>query len=330
MPFVSAQNTFTEIVAYALGVNTQNSYLLLAFAVFVIILALLFKLSNKIFTESKNLSFIVALVIALVAVNFMPDDLYTYLAQYMVFLVVIAVILSPWVLVDYFGNIPRKWRHFILIIIYIIGIVLIKKLRNYATIDNLLSTEFPFLIFGDVSFGTLAYLALILAILISLYNLFKTSPSDLDAELERQRKQAETKQRSEDAKRLAAERKRLGKSPKEIEEAKEDSGEKYDREYARNKMILARKIGINNLTNRLESLQKELESGVENAKILHSDATRKDWNKPILDNGTGKYVENKKGREAYKEWYRQFNRNTNIQKEIREIKDRIDHLKKQI
>ena len=138
VPFVNAQNTLTEILSYALGVNTESSFLVLAFGMFVIMTAVINKLANKFFTESRNLALIVSIAISLIAINFMPQDLYTFFAKYVVLIVVLAVILAPWILVDWFGRIPRRARHFVLLVIYAVGFAIIWKLSQYPSFSSIL------------------------------------------------------------------------------------------------------------------------------------------------------------------------------------------------
>jgi len=82
------------------------------------------------------------------------------------------------------------------------------------------------------------------------------------------------------------------------------------------KLDLARKIGIRNLTREYEKLKKEYENGLEEAKDLHQKSTKLGWNKT------------KEGNRYYKAWYRQYNRNIQIEKRTKEILERINHLRK--
>lgn len=96
---------------------------------------------------------------------------------------------------------------------------------------------------------------------------------------------------------------------------------------------LARLIGIKNLQKQLADLyasasqyQNEFDEGVKEATKLHGEAAKLGWTKT------------KKGREAYRKWYRQYNRNgeleqniiPKIRKQIQEVTNKIQHLQDRI
>ena len=198
VPFVNAQNTLTEILSYALGVNTESSFLVLAFGMFVIMTAVINKLANKFFTESRNLALIVSIAISLIAINFMPQDLYTFFAKYVVLIVVLAVILAPWILVDWFGRIPRRARHFVLLVIYAVGFAIIWKLSQYPSFSSILESEFPFFIFDSISFKQVSYLALGIASAVSIWNM-KNTTNELQERERLAQTRAETRERMANA-----------------------------------------------------------------------------------------------------------------------------------
>jgi len=100
------------------------------------------------------------------------------------------------------------------------------------------------------------------------------------------------------------------------------------------KMNLARKIGVRNLYNEYSKLEEEYNKGIENAKKLHAEATRLGWNtqfKPRKGESPEQTrARESSGREAYKTWYRQYQRLEAIRNNMAEIQKRIEYLKKQI
>ncbi len=82
----------------------------------------------------------------------------------------------------------------------------------------------------------------------------------------------------------------------------------------KNRFALARKLGIDKLTNQYYDLYRQLQSGIQKAEAMHVQATKLGWTKT------------KEGREAYKAWYRQYSNNLQIDKQLKELDSRIKHL----
>ncbi|MBR9702090.1 hypothetical protein GOV13_04155 [Candidatus Pacearchaeota archaeon] len=101
------------------------------------------------------------------------------------------------------------------------------------------------------------------------------------------------------------------------------------------KLSLARKIGIRNLNKKLDIKSKEYAEGLEIAKNIHKKATRLGWSKAGISPRKGEDPSEHKKRarkasDTYKSWYRQYSKNVRLQKEIQNIKQKIEHLKKRI
>ncbi len=86
----------------------------------------------------------------------------------------------------------------------------------------------------------------------------------------------------------------------------------------RDKINLARRLGIKKLTEEYQKMLREYNEGLKKATQYHKDASRLGWTKT------------KDGKEAYKRWYRQYSRNIQLQKEAKRTYDRIQHLQKQL
>lgn len=132
------------------------------------------------------------------------------------------------------------------------------------------------------------------------------------------------------AKKKRETKKDLKKIQKEIKQENSKPREFKD------KHRLARLLGIKNLENELLNLQtqfekfkKQLDEGYERAKKLHIESTKKSH---------GKWTGSKEGRETYKAWHKQYQKNLEIEKRIlpdilrriKQIENRIEHLKNKI
>lgn len=133
----------------------------------------------------------------------------------------------------------------------------------------------------------------------------------------------------------------------EIKEIKRDLRKNPENRGA-DKTRLARLYGIKNLEIKMDSHIKELNSGYLLAEDLHKRATKLGWNSAGMKRKSHEEIKAedntktrrkkerlfqrrvKDAREAYKKWYRQHQKNLRLQKEITEIKNRIDYLKNKI
>ncbi len=117
---------------------------------------------------------------------------------------------------------------------------------------------------------------------------------------------------------------------------KQEEDDKEDKSGGDNKNNLARKLGIKKLQKEYLDLTKEYEKGLITAKELHKKATKLGWTSASRkgprqgESDSAFNTRTKQANETYKEWYRQYNRNIQIQKQSKELKDRIEHLQKRI
>ena len=93
---------------------------------------------------------------------------------------------------------------------------------------------------------------------------------------------------------------------------------RYDSSKERNRINIARKVGIQNLIKQRKKIEGEYKKGVKKAGELHSKATRLGWTKT------------KEGNAAYKEWYRYYSRVGEIPKQVKQIDNRINELKRKL
>lgn len=134
----------------------------------------------------------------------------------------------------------------------------------------------------------------------------------------------------------------------EIQELKKDQRRNPENKNA-DRTRLTRLYGIKNLETKMDQLIKELNNGYNIAENLHKKASRLGWTsagrmkrkpneeiKPNDDQKTRRRKEklfkrrSKYANEAYKKWYRQYQKNIIIEKQIAEIEKRINYLKNKI
>ena len=210
-PCVNAQNTVTELFSNIFGVPIDASFLILLTCLFLILFYTLQKGTQKVFGHT-TLSNIIAFLICLVALLFMPDSLLTFLAEYTVFIIAIAFIVTPLLLINIIGIRSSRAKHFILILIYIGAMGVISKLSSTDTFEGFFELEFPF-IFGDITIKSLAYLALTIATLVSLVIIIKeykkSSYESNIKRLEERRLIVQTAKDEKERKKFIAETKKL-------------------------------------------------------------------------------------------------------------------------
>lgn len=86
----------------------------------------------------------------------------------------------------------------------------------------------------------------------------------------------------------------------------------------RDKIDLARRLGIKKLTEEYQKMLKEYEEGLKKAEYYYKESSRLGWTKT------------KEGKKAYKAWYRQYQRNIGLQKQAKITYERIEHLRKRL
>lgn len=176
----------------------------------------------------------------------------------------------------------------------------------------------------------------------------KTRQKELENQNERQqREQAEREREQEKRNKEAAERqaanekleteraqrekKQADQRAQEEEQRRQEAEERTRQEKERSlrKFILARKIGIRNLNEAISKANNEMQKGYKIAANLHHEATRLGWTKAGFKPGISK-EQVKAAREAYRTWYRQYSRNIQLEKYIKECEARIQHLQNEI
>lgn len=319
LPSVKAQYYYSldyelsNIVALLVGGDTPE-IIWTRFLIWIILFAVLFnKATLKFFgAASKKIAFIVALAISILGVRFMPENLMNALTQYMGILLVAVVIAGIYWIVFWIRN--KLLRHIIFTILCVITIFLVTPLSEIEPFDQILGIEvWSITLKGWILFVLLA------AAVISLFTMGRDRVDILDEKLRR----AEIEQRDADAKRMKWELKQAKKdrSIATAEYIGGGIGRALGKLYGRHKVGKEREKSkktqeeLRYLNGRLRELRSDLSSGYSEADKLHGQATRLGWNKT------------ERGRPAYKAWYRQYSRNTHIQKQIKEIEDRIEQIR---
>jgi len=158
---------------------------------------------------------------------------------------------------------------------------------------------------------------------------------DWKREYERQREEAARQRREAEKHRNQSEEQR--KKAEEEAIKRQEAEQKGQREEQRRQegFDRARKEGIRNLMKERAEAQEKLRQGYERAAQLHAAATRLGWTKAGAKPRQGESPEAHKARaeqasEAYKAWYRQYSQNIQLDKHIKEIDNRIEHLNKQL
>jgi len=162
---VNAETRVTELLNDILGINVEASFLVLLIGLFFILFFILQKGAQGIFgsTTTANL---VAFIISLIAIIFMPEELFTFLANWAVIIVAIAFVIAPITLIGLFNIKNKKARHLVLIIMYIFMIWSLSKLYAFGDFDIIFDMELPFL-FGETTLLNIAYWVLGIAIAVS-------------------------------------------------------------------------------------------------------------------------------------------------------------------
>jgi len=160
-----------------------------------------------------------------------------------------------------------------------------------------------------------------------------------EKDMKRQQKEAKRQQKerikAEGRERKEQQRARDGQLRQDIQRENDQKQELERQEDRENKFALARKIGIDKLEKEFQRLSEEHQEGIQNAGELHSTATRLGWTKAGIKPRAGENEKEHKRRakeasDAYKKWYRQYSRNIQIEKKIKEIQERISHLQERL
>lgn len=326
VPIVNAQYYYsleyelTNLLSLFVG-GGSPSEIFTKFLIFIVLFAVLFnKVSIKFFGENnKSIAAIVALIVAILGMRFMPLPILEFLLVNFGVFTVFALLLGIWWLTYWFKS--KVARHIIFTILCIITIYVVSALSEIEPFRSILETE----LWGYELKGIILF-ALVASALISLFTMGRSRGERLEEE----HTKTETEKWKEERKFLKEQRKNLksSKREKELEEALEREREKANllkegkkeesAEKIRSNFSLLRRIGIRNLENKLTSLRDELGKGRGAAASLHKESTKAGWTKT------------KEGKEFYKAWYRQYSRNINIEKEIKEVENRIKHLRSKL
>jgi len=145
-------------------------------------------------------------------------------------------------------------------------------------------------------------------------------------EEERIRKEKEEWRWQEEQKKAQRKQEKADRERQQEEQRQRNNAQRQQRQAndEQRKNDLARKIGIKNLERTKDQLQRDLRQGYSNAKNLHVQ-----MNKELrgLKKGDPNY---QASRPAYRAWYRQYNWNIEAEKRLKEIEDRIKHLRNQL
>lgn len=188
LPYVKAdvETMVLDTLSLLFGTGYETNFMILKFGVFAILFAILFKSAEKLFLHNKAVSTIVALIISVVAVRFMPEEAVSFLGPAYALLGIILLAVGIWLSINsYFPMGHNRFYAFIHAALYSsITWFLIVKLPEFASQmqnDTIANLMLVLSMWGRWVF--------ILLTIIALYFLFR--PRLLPEERERLRRERE-------------------------------------------------------------------------------------------------------------------------------------------
>lgn len=308
IPLVSAQyEGVYGIFSFLFGTG-EGAFMFLKAGVWIILFAIIFGASTKIFSGSKGIATIFSIVFSLIAIRFIPDEYIYYIGSaYGVFGIVVLILAiiggTLLILNSYFPIKEHKAFGVVWALFYFFIAWVFEQLKNIDVsnvpidgIDELIELISPW---GK-------YVSIVLG-LACLYKAFsgrgkyakKISTGDERRERDREKEELERerKQHKKELDRMAKQGKKDVKAAR-LEQVNRDKAIQNRHRRSR-------------LGNELDKLRSEKNNHANKAGNLHTKATRAGWRKTS------------KGRRLYEAWYREYSKVISLEKEIEKLEKNL-------
>jgi len=309
IPIVSAQyEGVYSMFSFLFGTGESGAFMFLKAGVWIILFAIIFGASTKIFSGSKGIATIFSIVFSLIAIRFIPDEYIYYIGSaYGVFgiiLLILAIIGGTLLILNsYFPIKEHKAFGIVWALFYFFVAWVFEQLKNIDT-SNIAISGIDELIELISPWGK--YMSIVLG-LACLYKTFSgrrkyartidTGDEKKERNREKEELERERRQHKEELDKMA----KQGK--KDIKSAKLEQAIRYKARINRERR--------SKWENKLNKLRSEKNNCADKAGNLHTRATRAGWrNTPA-------------GKRLYKEWYREYSKVISLEKEIEELEKKL-------
>jgi len=307
IPMVSAQwdGVYRMFSFFFEGAEGEGLILFLKAGVWIILFAIIFGASTKIFSENKGAATIFSIVFSLIAIRFIPDEYIYYIGSAygvlgIVLLVLFIIGATLYILNKYFPIKEHKFFGVVWALFYFFMAWVFHQLTDIITgiyqIDELLPVIGPW---GKWVCIVLGIICLFRALSGRGKYARKISTGDERKERDREKEELERERRQhqEELDKMTEQGKKDIKSAK-LEQTIRD----------RARINRARR---SRLENELNKLRSEKNNHVNKASDLHTRATRAGW------------TNTEKGRRLYKVWYREYSKVISLEKEIEKLEKKL-------
>ena len=306
-PIVSAQwEGVYSMFSFLFGAGENVAFMFLKAGVWIILFAIIFGASTKMFSGNKGISTIFSIVFSLIAVRFIPNEYIYYIGSAYGVLGIVLLILAIiggtlLILNSYFPIKQHKafgvvWALFYFFIAWIFH-QLTEIITGIYQIDELLPVIGPWGKWICIVLG----IGCLLRAFSGTSGYAGTRPSrDEKGERDREREELERERRQhqEELDKMAKQKERDVKAAR-LEQANRDRAMQNRRRRSR-------------WENELDKLRSEKNNHANKAGNLHARATQAGWTRTEA------------GRKLYKEWYREYSKVISLQKEIENLEKNLD------
>ena len=305
IPLVSAQyEGIYSMFGFLFGTG-EGAFIFLKAAVWIILFAIIFWASKKMFSGSKGIATIFSIVVSLISIRFIPDEYIYYIGSaYGVFGIVVLILAiiggTLLILNSYFPIKQHKafgvvWAMFYFFIAWIFNQLIDINTGIYQA-DELLPVIGPW---GKWVCIVLGVACLFKAISGTSSYAKKISGGDERKERDREREELERERRQhqEELDKMAKQGKKDVKSAK-LEQT------------IRDKANITR-VRRSRWENELDKLRSEKNDCKNKASNLHTRATQAGWTRTEA------------GRKLYKAWYREYSKVISLEKEIENLEKKL-------
>ncbi len=306
IPIVNAQwEGVYSMFSFLFGAGENVLFMFLKAGVWIILFAIIFGVSTKMFSGSKGVATIFSIVFSLIAIRFIPNEYIYYIGSAygvlgVVLLVLFIIGATLFILNKYFPIKEHKFFGVVWALFYFFIAWCFHQLTDIITgiyqVDELLPVIGPW---GK-------WVCIVLGI-VCLFRSFSGTGSyagtrasrDESKEGDRERKELERERRQhqEELDRMAKQKEKDVKSAK-LAQAIRD----------RARINRARR---SRWENELDKLRSEKNKRANEASKLHKEATNKGWTKT------------EEGRKKYKAWYREYSKVISLEKEIENLEKKL-------
>jgi len=307
IPLVSAQwEGVYSMFSFLFGAGENVAFMFLKAGVWIILFAIIFGVSTKMFSGSKGVATIFSIVFSLIAIRFIPNEYIYYIGSAygvlgIVLLVLFIIGATLFILNKYFPIKEHKafgvvWALFYFFIAWVFGQLASLEMDDFPKIKELLETISPW---GKYICIVLGFACLINA-LSGKSGYARTRPSG-DEKMERNREreelERERRQHQEELDRMVKQKERDVKATR-LEQANRDRAMQNRHRRSR-------------WESELNKLRSEKNNHANKASNLHTKATRAGWrNTP-------------EGKRLYGEWYREYSKVISLEKEIENLEKKL-------